>query len=230
MKQDRCLGLIGGLAVGATVHYYRELAKAHEAMGAELRLLMIHADMPRVLGYVQQGDVAALAHYFAGLIAQLKAGGADLAAIASVTPHICIGELTAITPLPIVNVIHLIRNEILTRGIRRVALFGTRFTIESKLFGQLEGVDVVMPRPDEVQFIHDTYLATARDGVFSAQHHQALTTLARTLCDRDNVEAVILAGTDLSMLFNEANTDFPHLDCSRLHIHAITKALFETTQ
>ena len=44
-----CLGLIAGLGVGATVHYYRELAKAHEARGSALHLVMAQAEMPRVL-------------------------------------------------------------------------------------------------------------------------------------------------------------------------------------
>jgi len=46
---QRCLGLIGGLGVGATVHYYRELAKAHQACGSAVHLVMVQAEMPRVL-------------------------------------------------------------------------------------------------------------------------------------------------------------------------------------
>ena len=33
----RCLGLIGGLGVGATVHYYRRLAKAHALFPDQIR-------------------------------------------------------------------------------------------------------------------------------------------------------------------------------------------------
>jgi len=29
-KTGRCLGLIGGLGTGATIHYYRQLVAAHE--------------------------------------------------------------------------------------------------------------------------------------------------------------------------------------------------------
>jgi aspartate racemase len=36
---------------------------------------------------------------------------------------------------------------------------------------------------------------------------------------------VVLAGTELSLVFNEGNTDFPHLDCARLHIEAIVRGL-----
>ena len=39
------------------------------------------------------------------------------------------------------------------------------------------------------------------------------------------VDAIVLAGTDLSLIFDEANTDFPHVDCARVHIQAIMRAL-----
>ena len=52
-----------------------------------------------------------------------------------------------------------------------------------------------------------------------------LTKLADTLRQRDGVDAIILAGTDLCLLFDESNTDFPHVDCSHVHIKAIMRSL-----
>ena len=57
---SRCLGLIGGLGVGATVQYYQALAKAHEQLQNPLRLVMVHADMRRVLVYVQAEQLEGL--------------------------------------------------------------------------------------------------------------------------------------------------------------------------
>src|SRR5437868_15546398 len=98
------LGLIGGLGPGATIHYYRELAKAQTG-----EMLIVHADMKRVLGDVERGDRAGLAAYFAGLIERLARGGADFAAISAITPHICINELQKISTLPLVNIIEEVR-------------------------------------------------------------------------------------------------------------------------
>jgi aspartate/glutamate racemase len=38
------------------------------------------------------------------------------------------------------------------------------------------------------------------------------------------VDAIILAGTDLSLVFNRSNNDFPHIDCAELHIRSIARA------
>src|SRR5580704_483161 len=63
----RCIGSIGGLGVGAAVHYYQELAKMHTARGRVLNLVMAHADMTRVRGAVEAQDKPGLATYLAGL-------------------------------------------------------------------------------------------------------------------------------------------------------------------
>jgi aspartate racemase len=221
-----CLGLIGGLGVGATIHYYQELVKAQAARGLPLHLLIVHADVNRVLSHVRDGNIIELAEYLAGLIRQLQGGGAQIAAVSAITPHICISELVRRSPLPLVNLVAEVAAEIRRRGLKRVALFGTRFVMESALFGQLEGIaEVVKPKPDEVDLIHEIYLQLVGDAAGSAKQFQALTQIAHTLCARDGAEAVVLAGTELSLVFNEGNTDFPHIDCARLHIEAIMRSL-----
>ena len=53
-----------------------------------------------------------------------------------------------------------------------------------------------------------------------------MTTPGDTLRRRDVVEAVVFAGTDLALLFNDTNTDFPYVDCTVLHIKATLKGLW----
>lgn len=206
----RNLGLIGGLGPGATIHYYRELAKAQAG-----EMLIVHADLARVLGDVQRGDRQGLAEYFARLIDRLARGGAEIAAISSITPHFCIRELEKITPLPLVNIIEEIGNEIRARGFHRVALFGTRFVVESRMYGMLDGIDVLVP--DQVDEIHQAYMQTVEGGT---EGRDILTKIAHRL----PVDAIVLAGTDLSLIFDETNTNFPHVDGAKVHIQAILRA------
>jgi aspartate/glutamate racemase len=49
--------------------------------------------------------------------------------------------------------------------------------------------------------------------------------MAHTLVERENLDAILLAGTDLSFIFEPHNTDFPHLDGARSHIEAIMQRL-----
>jgi aspartate racemase len=219
----RCIGLIGGLGVGAAVHYYQELAKAHAARDRVLNLTMTHADVNRVLGAAQAGDKNGLAEYLAALIGRLASASAEFAAIPAVTPHICIAELLRRSPLPIVNLVEELQREIEARGWRRVALFGTRYTVESGLFGLLRSVEVVAPATAEIASVHEIYMQLVSAGRGSDEQRESLSRLAHGLIEREGVDAVILAGTDLALVFNESNTDFPHIDCARLHLNAIVR-------
>jgi aspartate racemase len=215
IESMRKLGLIGGLGPGATVHYYQQLVKAKPG-----EMLIVHADMDHVLGCVQRGERLELAEYFARLIDRLAGGGADLAAISAITPHICIRELEKISALPLVNIIEVVGNEIRSRGYKRVALFGTRFVVESRMFGMLDGIDVLVPRPEQVDLIHNAYMQTVEGGT---EGRDILTRIAKEL----PVDAIVLAGTDLSLIFDETNTDFPNVDGAKVHIQAILRTLGE---
>jgi aspartate racemase len=217
--------LIGGLGVGATMYYYQELAKAHLERGQVANLLILHADVNRVLEYAAAGDVSGMADYFLQLIERLSAAGAEMIAIPATTAHLCAPELMKRSPIPLVSLVDEIIREVDDRRLKRIALFGTRFTIETELFGRLRGVDVIAPKPAEVDFIHLTYLELVNVGSGTKQQYRGLHQLAHTLIERDSVEAIILAGTELSLIFNRDNTDFPHIDGARLHLEAIMEQL-----
>jgi aspartate racemase len=225
-KEARCLGLIGGLGPGATVLYYRELIAAIEKQSRVPRLLIAHADLNTVYAAVTAKDYDALARYLAGLIVNMAAGGAELTAIVAATPHICAPQLVALSPLPLVNMLSEVAAAVRARGYKRVALLGSRFTVETRLFGSLGDIEVVTPKPDEIDQIHRIYMDIVAGRGTEAQNDE-LRGLAQKFIARDGAQAVLLAGTDLSIALNEINTGFPTIDCARVHIDAIVKRLLD---
>ena len=225
MNTGKCLGLVGGLGVGAAVHYYTNLAKAHHAQGRTMELVMAHAEPPRVMEFIRAGDRDGLANYLNGYIQRMQAAGAEIAVVPAVTPHYCIRELLAVSPLPVLNIFDPLNRELATRGLKRVAVLGTRFTIETDLFGQVPGVAFSRPQPDEIDRIHEIYTRLALSGEATPEQHKQLTDVAHRLIECDRVDTVLLAGTDLALLFDETNTDFPHVDCAALHIRAIVEEM-----
>ena len=65
----------------------------------------------------------------------------------------------------------------------------------------------------------DLELATA--GHTSAAGVQALRDIAGAIGRRDRIDAVVLAGTDLNLIFDETSAGFPAFDCAAAHINAI---------
>ncbi|MFZ0420675.1 MAG: hypothetical protein WAM04_21420 [Candidatus Sulfotelmatobacter sp.] len=73
--------------------------------------------------------------------------------------------------------------------------------------------------------IHEAYVRTAARGEGAKVERQALAFLAHILIQREGLEAIVFAGTDLALLFNPSNTTFPFIDCAQLHIDAIMKRM-----
>jgi aspartate racemase len=220
----RMLGLIGGLGVGATVCYYQALVEAHKAAERIPRLLIAHADVGHVLALVRDGRSGDLARYIGDLAERLQSGGAAIGAIAAVTPHLFFAEIAQASRLPLVNLVDELVREIRAREVRRIALFGTRCVIESSLLDEA-GVDVVRPPAAEVDRIHTLYLEIVGAGQSSPSITAELREIALRLCHRDHVEAIVLAGTELTLAFNETTAGFPAIDGTRLHVAAILRKL-----
>lgn len=219
------LGLIGGLGVGATTLYYERIAAALAARNVVPRMTIAHAHAPDALALVTAGRIDDMADYLAGFADELAAAGATFLAIPAITPHICRVALRRLVTLPILDILDVTADELKARGLKRVALFGTRFTIDGALFGALQGFDVVRPADAEVDEIHRIYLELAQHGQTAPENVERVRELAREIGRRDRVEAIVIAGTDFNLVLDEANAGFPAVDCAAAHIRAIVKRI-----
>jgi aspartate racemase len=224
-EQSRAFGLVAGLGVGAGMFYYKSLVDAHLARGLTPRLLLVHADVRRVMSLAAAREANQLAEYLAELLQQLARGGAEIASIPAFSPQICAAELDAVTPLPLISLLDAIAAEVERRRFHRVALFGARVTMETQMFGKLPGAEVMMPAPDEIATIADIYGRVVEQASASEEDFNTLRTLAHTLIQRERLDGIILAGTDLAFVFNPENADFPYLDGARVHVEAIMRKI-----
>jgi len=224
-SEPSAFGLVAGLGVGAGIFYYRSLVKAHLARGLSPSILMVHADVRRVMRLASARATRDLADYLLGLLRHLADGGARVGTIPAFSPQICAQELAEMTPLPLINLLDVIVAEVERRRLQRVAIFGARVTMETKLFGRLQNVDVVSPVSAEVDLVDSVYGRIVEEEQASREDYEKLRALAHKLIDRERLDAILLAGTDLSLVFNPDNTDFPHLDGARTHIAAIMRKL-----
>jgi aspartate/glutamate racemase len=97
--------------------------------------------------------------------------------------------------------------------------------METQMFGVLEGIEVVTARAEEVDRIAALYVRVVEQARASDEDYNTLHSLADTLIERERLDAIIFAGTDLAFVFNPENTDFPHVDGARVHLKAIMSEL-----
>src|SRR5262249_24760605 len=125
-------------------------------------------DVRRALHLVEY-DRPALVEYLAASLARLGAAGVDFAAMTANTPHIVFDELAARSPVPLVSIVEVCIEEARRRRMGRLALLGTRFTMEAPFYPDVAaraGIALVLPEEAERAWIHQRYVGELLKGEF----------------------------------------------------------------
>lgn len=84
---------------------------------------------------------------------------------------------------------------------------------------------MILPRPEELDTVAEIFVRVVEAAQASKEDFERLRVIAHRLLERERLDAIILAGTDLAFVFNPTDTDFPHLDGARVHLQAIMHAI-----
>ena len=105
----------------------------------------------------------------------------------------------------------------------RIALFGTRFVIETDLFGALNDFEVIRPRGEEVDIVNAIYLDLVESARATEAQADRLRTIADNLMARERLDAIVLAGTELPLIRDSRELQPRILSGADLHVAAIVK-------
>lgn len=221
------IGLIGGIGPAATDHYYQGLIRSLADNGKQLDLTIVHADATTLLENLVREDGAAQAAIFSKLMGRLKAAGARAAAITSIAGHFCIDELKKISPLPIIDIIGEVEVAIKKRNLKKIGLIGTRKVMDSRFYGGLSSVDIVVPGERDLDQVHKNYVDMAMSGQVTDTQRQIFFSVGRRLHEDYGAEAIMLGGTDLFLAFDGQDCGFDLIDCAGIHIETLARAAAE---
>lgn len=224
------VGLVGGLGPESTIDYYRRILaewQRHDRSSAP-SIVIDSLDVQRALRLVA-ADRPGLTEYLLASLGRLAGAGVDVAAMTANTPHIVFDDLAARSPVPLVSIVEVCAEEAHRRGLRRLALLGTRFTMEAPFYPEVcarYGIAVVAPNEEDRAWIHERYVGELLEGEFREQTRQDVIALVARLRDADAIDGVILGGTELPLLLPAAAiAGVPALDTTALHVAAIVKRL-----
>jgi aspartate racemase len=224
------LGIVGGLGPESTIDYYRRILEEwkRESPSSSPSIIIDSLDVDRGLRLVEH-DRPALVEYLADSLRRLAAAGADFAAMAANTPHVVFDELVARSPIPMVSIVEACAEDAARRGLRCLALLGTRFTMEGSFYPAVfarRGMAIVAPNDEERRWIHDRYVGQLLKGEFRDETRDGVISVVRRLRQEQDIDGVILGGTELTLLLSApVVADLPALDTTALHVAAIVKRL-----
>jgi len=224
------LGIVGGLGPESTIDYYRRILQEwkRDTPTSSPSIIIDSLDVDLGLRLVAH-DRPALIEYLSASLSRLAAAGADFAAMAANTPHVVFDDLVARSPIPMVSIVEACADEAEKRDMGRVALLGTRFTMEGTFYPRVfsrRGIAVVAPNDEERTWIHDMYIGQLLKGEFRDDTRDGVTTIVGRLRGREKIDGVILGGTELTLLLSGAVVaGVPALDTTALHVEAIVQRL-----
>ena len=214
----------------STIDYYRRILEAweREEPGTAPSIVIDSLDVRRALRLVE-ADRPALIEYLLASLRRLAGAGVDFAVMTANTPHIVFDDLVARSPVPLLSIVEVCAEEARGRGLGRLALLGTRFTMEGPFYPEVcarYGIAVVPPDDADRAWVHERYIEELLRGEFRDDTRQQFISLVSRLGDDQGVEGVILGGTELPLLLSTpVIADIPALDTTALHVAAIVKRL-----
>jgi aspartate racemase len=223
----KILGMIGGTGPESTIEYYRRLIAAYHARVSETGappIIINSVDNKKLVKWFTAGELARVIDFLAAEIERLARAGADFALIAAVTPHLGFDKLQQRASIPLLSIVEATADAATKAGLRRLALFGTRFTMEAALFPEAfaqRGMAIVVPNEKEGEFIHEKYMGELFVGQILDETRTAFFDIVETLKQRNNVDGLILGGTELSLILREPTAaGLPVLDTTQIHVEA----------
>jgi len=224
------LGLVGGLGPESTIDYYRRIVDGWKAAepGTSPSMVIDSLDVRRALDLVAS-DLGALTDYLLESIQRLTDAGADFVAISANTPHLVFDTLVARARVPMLSIVETCADEASRRGLRRLLLLGTAFTMNAHFYPEVlgrRGIQVIVPSEDERRWIHACYVGELLHGEFHDDTRRELVAIVERLYQQERIDGVILGGTELPLLLQRTEVaGLPALDSTALHVAAIVERL-----
>ena len=221
------IGLVGGTGLESTLMYYKELNSRIDKLtnGASMPDVAIESvNFRKAWGFVSDGKYQELADYLAEKVVSLKAGGAEIISLTAGTMHIVYEQIVQKTNVSLISIPKVVSDEAVSRGIKKVGLLGTIFTMEKDYMKKdlIEaGIDVVIPQKNERELIANRILEELEQGIVKESTLEEFRTIIERMHVEDGIEAVILGCTELPLLLNEKNCPVPCLDSVEIHLNKL---------
>ncbi len=221
----RTIGLLGGLSWESTALYYRILNREVAARRGGLHSadLRLHSfDFERVVADQRAGDWDRLARLLARAARGLERAGAQCLLIGSNTMHRVATEVAAAVAVPLLHIADATAAAVAGAGLRRVALLGTRYTMEQPFYAAhlaRSGIECLLPGIADRAELQRVIFEELCRGIVDPASKRRLLAMVHALAAQ-GAEGVVLGCTELPLMLAAHDLALPVFDTTALHAQA----------
>ncbi len=223
----RKIGLVGGTGPESTLMYYKILNTEIDRVtgGRAMPDIAIESvNFTRAWNYVTEGEFGLLADYLYEKLDALDKGGSEVISLTAVTMHVVYDELAARFSKPIVSIPKTVAEEAVSKGIKRIGLLGTIFTMEKDYMKKdlrEAGIEVFVPSEEDRKLVAKRIFEELEKGIVKESTLKELQDVINRMKEENGIEGVILGCTELPLILNPDNCPVACLDAVEIHIRRL---------
>lgn len=218
----RTIGILGGMSPESTAAYYEYITRTYTKTFGDYgypEILIYSVSFQTYVDWPEEGRWDLVAEGLSQAAQVLEAAGADFILIATNTMHIVFDEVEASVNVPMLSLLDAVGDAIEERGMRKIGLLGTAFTMEKTFYHDAlaaRGIEVLVPGADDRRRVNDVIYDELVAGEIRDASREMFVEIVDRLAQR-GAEAVVLGCTEIPLLINEADAGMPLLDTTVIH-------------
>jgi aspartate racemase len=222
----KTIGLIGGMSWGSSIEYYRiinEVTKSKLGRLHSAKSVMYSVDFAEIEALQHQSRWQEAADLMVSAAQNVERAGADFVVLCTNTMHKLADEIEASIQVPFLHIADATAEKIQSRGIQKIGLLGTRFTMEQDFYrGRLidkHGLEVLVPNEDERAVVHQVIYEELCLGIINPESRKQYIEIMDRLVN-SGAKGIILGCTEIELLVQTGDTTVELFPTTRIHAEA----------
>ncbi len=219
------IGILGGTSPESTVEYYQYITRTYTERFGDYgypEVIIYSVSFQPYVDWPNQDRWDLVAQGLSEAAQKLELAGADLIVIATNTMHLVFDQVQASVTVPMLSLLDAVGDAILARGLEKVGLLGTRFTMEKTFYQDAltrKGITVLVPDEQDREFVNAVIYDELVAGQIRDESRAGYVAIIKKLAQR-GAEGIILGCTEIPLLVNEDDAGMPLFDTTVIHADA----------
>ena len=218
----KTIGLIGGMSWESTVTYYKIINETvKERLGGlhSAKCILYSVDFQEIEECQANGNWEKSGEILGEAANNLEKAGADFIVICTNTMHKVVNQIKEKISIPILHIAEMTAEKILEKGLKNIALLGTKYTMEQDFYKSKlieKGINVIIPDKNDIEIINEVIYDELCLGTINSDSKKKFLEIVDKLRNK-GVEGIILGCTEIGLLIKNEDTDVPLFDTAIIH-------------
>ena len=219
----KTIGLLGGMSWESSLVYYQIVnQKVKEILGGHhsCECVMYSVDFDPIKKLQHENNWEKLTQIMIQAAQKIEKGGAEMLTICTNTMHKMYDDVRTNISIPVLHIADATAEAIKARNINKIALLGTRFTMEHDFYkGRLtekHGIEVLTPDGNDLESVHNIIYNELVLGEIKAESREIYKRIIEDLAKK-GAQGVILGCTEIPLLIKQTDVSIPVFDTTNIH-------------